>query len=101
MLYSFPAVGLPLEDLLKTAEEQRLTTALDLRSDMTAGRIDIVQGEIVDAVFGGLQGEEAVYAALRCDSLHVNPGRTPKGSAARRIRLSTSEILSRSTQRKS
>lgn len=93
MIPSYPAHELPLDELLRFAAENRITAAIDLRSSITAGRIDIVHGEVVDAAFGGLICEAAVCAALDSKSLQVLRGRTPPRSLARRVRSSTTQIL--------
>jgi TonB family protein len=90
---SLPTNQLPLADLLRFAADNQLTTALDLRSDLTAGRIDIRDGEIIDAKFGGLVAEQAVYAALRSGSLSVIPGRAPRRSAPKHVTLTTNQLL--------
>lgn len=92
-MQSYPENGLALEDLLLCAAEHRVTAALDLRSDLTAGRIDIVGGDVIDAVFGGLVCEAAIHAALSSTSLQILRGRTPRSSAPRRVRASTLQIL--------
>lgn len=92
-MQSYPENGLALEDLLLCAAEHRVTAALDLRSDLTAGRIDIVSGDVIDAVFGGLVCEAAIHAALSSTSLQILRGRTPRSSAPRRVRASTQQIL--------
>lgn len=92
-MQSYPENGLALEDLLRCAAEHRVTAALDLRSDLAAGRIDIVRGQIVDAVFGGLACEAAIHAALNSPSLRVLRGRTPRLSSPRRVPSPTLQIV--------
>ncbi|HMA97564.1 MAG TPA: hypothetical protein VKP30_32995 [Polyangiaceae bacterium] len=92
-MQSYPENGLALEDLLRCAAEHHVTAALDLRSDLAAGRIDIVRGQVVDAVFGGLACEEAIHAALNSPSLRVLRGRTPRLSSPRRVPSSTLQIV--------
>jgi hypothetical protein len=100
MMNSFPANELPLEDLLESAAIRRIIAILNLESDFTVGHIDIVNGEVVDAAFGGLEREEAVYAALRSTTLRIRRGRAPKLPATRRITLSTERLLAQSAQRR-
>lgn len=98
MMNSFPANELPLEDLLQSAASRRITATLNLESDLTVGHIDIVNGEVVDAAFGGLEREEAIYAALRSKTLRIRRGRAPRLPATRRIMLSTERLLAESAQ---
>ena len=100
MLSSFPDNELPLADLLRYAADQSVTAAIDLRSDLTVGRIDIVRGQIVDAVFGGLTCEEAVYAAMCSPTLRVNRGRAPASRTIHRTQLSTKQILDEGLKRR-
>jgi hypothetical protein len=92
---------LPLSDLIRFAAANRLTAALELRSQIAAGRISIRDGEVIDAVFGGLEGEAALHAALASRSLSVFRGRPPNASAARNIFASVPELLSSVIPRKS
>lgn len=100
MMHSFPANGLPLEETLEDAAKKSITITLTLESDLTVGHIDIVDGEVVDASFGGLEREEAVYAALRSPSLKIRRGRAPKASSAKRLQLSAGQILAATGQRR-
>lgn len=99
MMHSFPANGLPLDETLEDAAKKSITVTLTLESDLTMGHIDIIDGEIVDASFGGLEREEAVYAALRSRSLKIRRGGMPKPSSVRRIQSSTAQILAAPARR--
>jgi hypothetical protein len=98
---SYPSNELPLADLLQFAADNGLTTSIDLRNRITAGRIDIVEGQIVDACYGGLLADEAVIAALTSGDLSLLRGRQPKRSAPRRVGMSTSQLLGEAARRKS
>lgn len=100
MMHSFPANGLPLDETLEDAAKKGITVTLTLESDLTVGHIDIVNGEVVDASFGGLEREAAVYAAMRSPSLRIRRGRMPKPSSVRRLQLSTVQIRAAAEQRK-
>lgn len=93
MIPSYPAQELPLDALLLFAAENQITAAIDLRSSLAAGRIDIVRGVIFDAAFGGLTCEAAIRAALDSQSLHVLRGRLPPKSIERRVWSSTAQII--------
>ncbi|HEY5957954.1 MAG TPA: energy transducer TonB [Polyangiaceae bacterium] len=92
---------LPLSDLIRFAAENRLTAALELRSRLVAGRISIRDGEVIDAVFGGLEGEAAIHAAMASRSLSVFRGRPPSRSAARRVFAPLQELVGSVIPRKS
>jgi hypothetical protein len=98
---SYPSNELPLADLIRFAADNGLTASIDLRSRLTAGRIDIREGQVIDAQLGGLSAEPAVYAAMASGDLHVLRGRKPKRSAPRRIELTTAELLHEGMRRKS
>jgi len=90
---SYPSNELPLPDLLRFAAKNRLTASIDMRSQLTAGRIDIRDGQVIDAQLGGLSQELAVYAAISSADLRVLRGRTPKRSAPCRMVLTTEQLL--------
>jgi hypothetical protein len=98
---SYPTNDLPLADLLQFAADNGLTASIDLRNCLTAGRIDIREGQIVDACFGGLVAEQAVYAAIRSGDLSVHRGRARRSSAASRITTPTHELIREGLRRKS
>jgi hypothetical protein len=100
MMHSFPTDGLPLEETLEDAAKKSVTITLTLESALTVGHIEIVDGAVMNASFGGLEGEAAVYAALRSRSLKIRRGGMPKPSSVGGIQLSAAQILAAADQRK-
>ncbi len=98
---SLPTNDLPLADILQFAADNGLTASIDLRNRVTAGRIDIREGQIIDAYFGGLVAEQAVYAAIRSADLSVHRGHARRRSVPSKITLSTQELLREGLRRKS
>jgi len=82
-----------LKELLRFACDHRLTASVELRSEQVVGRIDIRQGEVIDAAFGGLVGVDAVRAALCRSLLTMRRGRDPSRAAVRRIYTPTARLL--------
>ena len=60
---------LPLSDLLQINATNRRTCVISIRGPLANGRIYLEKGELVNAHYGDLKGNEAVYAVLAAEDI--------------------------------
>jgi phosphate transport system substrate-binding protein len=99
MAFQVSSDELSVPDLLQLAAMNRSNRRLVLTGKTANGRLDIVEGQVVHAVFGELVGEEAVYSALSDPELKAQSVCRAETPVQRSVFQSVSHLLLESARR--
>ncbi len=89
-----PASRIAILDILKMIMIGKKTCIFKLKaSDGTNGFFYFQEGEIFNAIWGRLHGEEAITAMLNCDDAELSFTRAPEKKGEQKITKSFSELI--------
>ena len=93
--------GISLPNFLQLIELEQKTCLLEIIADgKRQGTIYFRAGELVDAVFGNLKGEDAVYRMLALEEVQMRLGSLPNKNIGKRIKTGLMGLILNAMQRK-
>ncbi len=89
-----PKARIAIADILQLIRLGKKTCIFKLKADNgTSGYFYFHEGELYNAVWGKLRGDEAVYAMLDCDSAELTFTKAPETKGVKKVTKSLDELI--------
>ncbi|MBU1168760.1 MAG: response regulator [Proteobacteria bacterium] len=87
------SLGISLTSFMQLIHSEQKTCLLEVKFQDKTGHIYFAEGELINAVYSGIKGEEAVYKLLEFQDAHISFKRPPQKKVKRIIKTSLMHIL--------
>ncbi len=91
--------GISLSSFMQLIESEQKTCLVAVRANKKNGQIFFRKGELLNAIYDGLKGEDAIYKMLEFQEVRIGLKKLPQKKIAKRIKTSLMQILLEGTQR--
>ncbi len=91
--------GISLSSFLQLLESEQKSCLVAVRANKKTGQIFFSKGELLNAIYDGLRGEDAVYKMLEFQEVKLGLKKLPDKTIRKRIKTSLMQILLEGTRR--
>lgn len=91
--------GISLSSFMQLIQSEEKSCLIEIRANKKNGQIFFHKGELVNAIYDGLKGEQAIFKMLEFKEVQIGLKKLPKKNIKRRITKKLMPILLESMQR--
>lgn len=85
--------GISISSFMQLIQSERKTCLLEVKIEDKSGHIYFEDGELINAAFSGLKGEDAIYSLMEYQDIQIGFKKIPKKKIKRIIQGSLMQIL--------